>query len=149
VCEPGDVRVELRLPVKDAAPADDPARATQFAAAAAALPRPLPAGAATLESTADRVTLTVDAAEFAEDQVRHVAFFPAEQLVLDDSSTAAFESSKKERLRVRLTPAPRREKPVQRLKGVLVASTAKRALAFEVDAVAPDSPGPPGGKNPK
>jgi len=62
VCESGDVRVELRLPVKDADPADDPARAAQFAAAAASLPRALPAGAATIESTKESVTLTVNAA---------------------------------------------------------------------------------------
>jgi thiol:disulfide interchange protein DsbD len=151
VCEPGDVRVELKLPVKDAAPVDDPARTAQFAAAAASLPRALPAGAATIESTAERVTLTVAAADVPTESVRSVEFFPEEQLVLDDASTATLESTKKTQLRVRLTPAPRRDGPVARLKGVLVAKTPQRSFAFYVDAAPAKSqePGTPGEKSPK
>ncbi len=133
-CVPGDAHVELRIPVKDAAPADDPAHAAQFAAATARLPRALPAGAARIESTKDRVTLIVAAPELVDDDVRSVDLFCAEQLVLDDASAASFETTKKTQLRVRLAPAPRREDLVKRLQGVLTVTTAKRALAFEIDA---------------
>jgi thiol:disulfide interchange protein DsbD len=151
VCEPGDVRVEIRLPVKDSAPVDDPARAEMFAAAAASLPSTLPADAATIESTAERVTLIVAAPDVAEADVRGVDFFPAEQLVLDDSSPPALETTKKTQLRVRLTPAPRRDELVKRLRGVLTVTTPTKTYAFEIDAgvASAKAPGSPGEKSPK
>jgi thiol:disulfide interchange protein DsbD len=141
VCLDGDVRVEIRLPVKDEAPAADPARAAQFAAAAALLPAALPADAATIRSAKDGVTLTVDAAELGGADVKSVDFFPAEQLVLDDTVRPALESAKESRISVRLAPAPRRESPVERLRGVLTVATSSRSYAFDVDARTPVPPG--------
>jgi thiol:disulfide interchange protein DsbD len=146
VCLDGDVRVEIRLPVKDDAPAADPARAPQFAAAAALLPAALPADAATIRSAKDGVTLTVDAPDLVGADVKSVDFFPAEQLVLDDTVRPALESAKESRISVRLAPAPRRESLVERLRGVLTVATSSRSYAFDVDA---RTPAPPGETSPR
>jgi len=146
VCEPGEARVELKLPVRDETPSVDTTRAKQFADAEARLPRALPAASATIAATKDAVTLTVDAADVAGEDVLSVDFFPADQLVLDDSVRPSLESKRGARIVVRATPAPRRDELVQRLQGVLVVTTPTRTIAFDIDA---RTPAPPGEKSPK
>lgn len=136
-CVPGRANLTLTLPVRDEAPAADPEHAGAFAAARERLPAALPAGAATLTAADGAIVLTVDAKDAVAGDVRSVAFFPSEQLVLDSSRPAALDSADGARLRVRLTPYARRKEPVARLQGVLAVTTARRTVSFEIDAALP------------
>jgi thiol:disulfide interchange protein DsbD len=133
-CVPGEARIATKLRVGDVTAADA-AATPRLAAARERMPRPLPAGAATLAVAGDQVSLTVADEALRRDDVKSVEFFPAEELVLDASAPASLGAAGTDRreVSVRLKPAPRRKTAVVRLQGVLVVRTAARTLAFDID----------------
>ncbi len=117
VCIPEEGRFRLDLPV-EAEARTNPATARQFAAAAAALPRPAPWQAAATLGPAGGA-LVLDGAGLSRATVREAVFLPAEGGLLDNAAPQRLTLAR-DRLTLSLTPAsPAPARPAT-LEGVLL-----------------------------
>lgn len=146
-CVPGSAELSLKLPVKAGEPPRDARWAPAFDALTTRLPVRLPEWRASAEARGDAVTLVLRADADAKRAVASAVFFPYDRGLIANAAPQPVEA-KDGGIAIRLTKAPQRVDPLERLRGVVVSAdgwNASGARVLEVDVPVSAPPAALGG----